>query len=174
MAIVDKLVTVSRDPCLLPDYTQPIVSSIALPTCDLSHSFDRNWELNKVPALVLILSSMTQMTTVLAQIVVDAIDSVDLAIHIQQVSRAIDIWGRLIPHLRLLNIADAFLVVAFQAKTMRLAQHMRYNWWVVSIKDCSDPCSCPTFRLDVHVRQSDASAYFVMHRNVIAMDWAMN
>lgn len=91
MEIVGRLARVSRDPCWLPDYIQPIVSSIAPLTCDLSRLFDRNSVLSKVPALVLILSSMTQTTIVLERIVVAAVDFVDWVSHIQQVNPTIGI-----------------------------------------------------------------------------------
>lgn len=142
--IVDTPARVFRVPCSLLDYTQPIALHIETPTCDSSHLFDKNWVLSKVPALVLILSSMTPTTQIdLARTVVAAAAAVDLVSHIQQVSRATDISVHS-AHSRqhLVSIVDASLVVAASRamKVRRLEQHMRHNWWVVSEANYSGPC----------------------------------
>jgi hypothetical protein len=119
---------------------------------------------------------MTPTRIVLEQIVVDA-DFVDWASHIQQVNPTIGIWVHSILHPRHpVSIADAFLVVASRAKTMRWVQHMRYNWWVVSRGDCSDPYLNPTTPPDdaMHVHRSDANGDFVLRQNAIEKGWVMS
>lgn len=139
-AIVGRLAKESRVPCSLPDYIQPIVSSIATATCDLSHLFDRNWAWSKVPALVLILSSMRPTKRIVPEQIVELV--VDSASHIRRESQATDISVHLIHFpLHFSNTAAAFLdAVASRAMRERWGQHMRHNWWAVLKANCSDPC----------------------------------
>jgi hypothetical protein len=138
--IVDIPAKESRVPCSLPDYIQPIVSSIATVTCDLSHLSDRNWVWSKVPALVLILSSMKPTMRIVPEQIVELV--VDSASHIRQESLAIDILVHLIHFpLHFSNTADASpVVVASREMRERWGQHMRHNWWVVLKANYLDPC----------------------------------
>lgn len=176
-ATADRPARESRDPCWSPDCTRPTEPSTVPLTCDSSRLSDRNWASSRVPALVLILRSTTPTRTVPARIVAAATGSAGWASRTRRASQAIGTWARPIhPRRHPASTADASpVVVACRAKTMRWVQHMRYNWWVVSIANYSDPCLIPAIQPGgAFAHRSDASGDFGTRRSAIAKCWAMS